>query len=156
VSGVDPTTLIPQRPPFLMLDVVEEVSPTRVLARKTFSVDEPFYQGHFPGNPVTPGLFLCEAVHQAGAVLVAAGQGVELDGIPVLTRIYGTRLRGVVPPGSEVEVEVRLQEQVAGVYVIAGTVRLGDQVVLRHRVGLGMIVAGRLAAPDGSRSAAAG
>lgn len=141
-----PGDLIPQSPPFLMLDRIEVLEPERVVARKRFDAREPFYQGHFPGSPITPGMFLCECVHQAGAALVAGGQEVALDGVPVLTRVYGTQFRGTVPPGAEVEIEVVLEERIAGVYLIRGRVHHQGRLVLRHRCALGMLSEGELAA----------
>ena len=61
--------IIPHRYPFLLIDTIEELEPgTRALGRKCVSVNEPFFQGHFPGNPVMPGVLIIEALAQVGAV----------------------------------------------------------------------------------------
>lgn len=63
--------IIPHRYPFLMLDSIEELEPgVRALAKKCVSVNEPFFQGHFPGNPVMPGVLIIEALAQAGAAAI--------------------------------------------------------------------------------------
>ncbi len=59
--------IIPHRYPFLLIDTIEELEPgTRALGRKCVSVNEPFFQGHFPGNPVMPGVLIIEALAQVG------------------------------------------------------------------------------------------
>jgi 3-hydroxyacyl-[acyl-carrier-protein] dehydratase len=62
---------LPQKPPFLFLDQILELSPEHIVAEYRFKKDESFYAGHFPGDPVTPGVILVEAMAQAG--LVAMG-----------------------------------------------------------------------------------
>lgn len=63
--------IIPHRYPFLMIDTIEELEPgVRALGRKCVSVNEPYFQGHFPGNPVMPGALIMEALAQVGAVAI--------------------------------------------------------------------------------------
>lgn len=63
--------ILPHRTPFLLIDTVEELEPgKRVVAKKCVTYNEPFFQGHFPGNPVMPGVLICEALAQAGAVAI--------------------------------------------------------------------------------------
>ena len=63
--------ILPHRAPFLLIDTVEELDPgKRVVAKKCVTYNEPFFQGHFPGNPVMPGVLICEALAQAGAVAI--------------------------------------------------------------------------------------
>lgn len=63
--------IIPHRYPFLMIDSIEELEPgVRALGKKCVSVNEPYFQGHFPGNPVMPGVLIMEALAQAGAVAI--------------------------------------------------------------------------------------
>ena len=69
---------IPHRPPMLLIDEVLERSEDRIICGKTFQADEFFFQGHYPGKPITPGVILCESAMQAGAVLLA--QHMEMDG----------------------------------------------------------------------------
>lgn len=136
--------LIPQRPPFQMVDEILELTETRIRTRKTFPETESFYRGHFPFQPITPGMYLCECVHQAGAALIKGGQKVDVDGIPVLVRIYGTKFKGIVPPGATVETQVDLTEVVGGVFWVRGQVWHDGRKVLDHRCSLGMVVDGAL------------
>lgn len=63
--------IIPHRYPFLMIDTIEELEPgVRALGKKCVSMNEPYFQGHFPGNPVMPGVLIMEALAQAGAVAI--------------------------------------------------------------------------------------
>ena len=63
--------ILPHRAPFLLIDTVEELDPgKRVVAKKCVTYNEPFFQGHFPSNPVMPGVLICEALAQAGAVAI--------------------------------------------------------------------------------------
>ena len=63
--------ILPHRAPFLLIDTVEELEPgKRVVAKTCVTFNEPFFQGHFPGNPVMPGVLICEALAQAGAVAI--------------------------------------------------------------------------------------
>lgn len=63
--------IIPHRQPFMLIDTIEELEPgVRAVARKCVSYNEPFFQGHFPGEPVMPGVLIIEALAQAGAVAI--------------------------------------------------------------------------------------
>ena len=62
------TAAIPHRPPMLLVDEVVELTEQRIVARKTFRAGEYFFQGHYPGKPIVPGVILCECGMQAGAM----------------------------------------------------------------------------------------
>ena len=64
-------TAIPHRPPMLLVDEVVRQSEDSITCRKTFSADEFFFQGHYPGHPLVPGVILCESAMQAGAILLS-------------------------------------------------------------------------------------
>ncbi len=121
---------IPHRPPFLLLDEIVEQSDSRIVCRKTFSGDEEFYQGHYPGYPLTPGVILCEAAMQAGAVLLS--QFVAGDaGVPVATRMNDVRFKKMVRPGDTIELEVDLKERLANAFFLTAKVTCGGQVAVR-------------------------
>jgi 3-hydroxyacyl-[acyl-carrier-protein] dehydratase len=69
--------LVPQRPPFRFLDAIDAVDEARIQGRYRFRPDEPFYAGHFPGNPITPGVILIETMAQTGVV----AHGIYLHGL---------------------------------------------------------------------------
>lgn len=63
--------ILPHRSPFLLIDTIEELEPgVRALGKKCVSMNEPYFQGHFPGNPVMPGVLIMEALAQVGAVAI--------------------------------------------------------------------------------------
>jgi 3-hydroxyacyl-[acyl-carrier-protein] dehydratase len=98
--------LIPHRYPFLLVDRVLEVEPgQRIVAIKNVSANEPFFQGHFPGLPIMPGVLIVEALAQAGAVLFMVQE--ENRGLLTLfAGIDGLRFRRQVVPGDQLRLEV--------------------------------------------------
>ncbi len=123
--------LIPHREPFLWLDEVVELSETLVRARKRVAEDLEIFRGHYPDFPVLPGVLLCEAVFQAGAVLIASGGDIPEGHVPVVTRQHETRFRRMVRPGEVLDIEARLDETLGGAWFLSGTVRVDGQVALR-------------------------
>jgi 3-hydroxyacyl-[acyl-carrier-protein] dehydratase len=100
---------LPHRYPFLMVDRVLELDESRVLALKNVSIDEPFFNGHFPGRPVMPGVLIVEAMAQSGALLALGNAAVESPGtLFMLTGVDRLRLRRPVVPGDQLRMEVRL------------------------------------------------
>jgi len=114
--------LIPHRPPFLFVDEIVSESADGLVARRTWRQDEAFYKGHYPGAPITPGVLLCEAVFQAGALYLARSHaGREAPrGVPLLVKISDVRFRSPVYPGDTVTIEVRKKDEMAGFYLMAG------------------------------------
>ena len=123
--------LIPHREPFLWLDEVVELSETLVRARKRVAEDLEIFRGHYPDFPVLPGVLLCEAVFQAGAVLIASGGDIPEGHVPVVTRQHETRFRRMVRPGEVLDIEARLDETLGGAWFLSGTVRVDGQVAVR-------------------------
>lgn len=123
--------LIPHREPFLWLDEVLELSETLVRARKRVAEDLEIFRGHYPDFPVLPGVLLCEAVFQAGAVLIASGGNIPEGHVPVVTRQHETRFRRMVRPGEVLDIEARLDETLGGAWFLSGTVRVDGQVAVR-------------------------
>lgn len=101
--------LLPHRPPFRFVDVVDEVvAGERVRARYRVTGDEPFLAGHFPGNPVFPGVIQLEALAQAGALAVLADQ--RFAGLlPLFGGVEKVRFRRIVRPGDELMLDVTLE-----------------------------------------------
>jgi len=123
---------IPHRPPFLFVDEIVSESPESLVARRTWRADEDFYGGHYPGAPITPGVILCEAVFQAGALhlsRILAEQGAPA-GVPLLVKISDVRFRSPVYPGDVVTIEVRKKDSMAGFFIMSGSMRRGETRVL--------------------------
>lgn len=139
----EPSELIPHRPPFLFIDEVLELDDQHALCARTFRREEPFYAGHYPGNPITPGVLLCEAVFQAGAVFLTRRLGAagvsSPDRTPVLCRIEEAKFKGMVLPGDRVTIEVRPTETIQQFHFMSGTVRKEGKVVLTLRYALALV-----------------
>jgi 3-hydroxyacyl-[acyl-carrier-protein] dehydratase len=134
---------IPHRPPFLFLDRIDEVRADGAICTRTFRAEEPFYAGHYPGNPITPGVLLCESVFQAGAVYLTRklqGEGGSAEGrTPVLCRIEEAKFKGMVFPGDTVSIEVRHAETLQQFHFMTGTVRRDGKAVLTIRFALALV-----------------
>lgn len=99
-------SLIPQRYPFLFVDRVEELVPgERIVALKNISVNEPVFTGHFPNNPILPGVIIVEALAQTSGILAAKSILDMSAGVPYLASIDGFRFREPVLPGDTVKLE---------------------------------------------------
>ena len=123
--------LIPHRDPFLWLDEVVELGETLVRARKRVPEDLAVFAGHYPEFRVLPGVLLCEAVFQAGAVLIASAGEIPEGHVPVVTRQQETRFRRMVRPGEVLEIEASLEEVLGGAWFLTGKVSVDDQVAVR-------------------------
>ena len=134
---VDPriAALIPHRDPFLWVDRIISHSPGLIITEKDIPETLDVFKGHYPGQPVLPGVLLCEAVFQTGALLTALMSSGEPEkysaGIPVITRIGGARFKRMVLPGDTIQMEVALKETVFPARFFKGTVRVNGKVALR-------------------------
>lgn len=113
---------IPHRPPFLLLDEIVDWQPERIVCRKRFTGDEDFFAGHYPGQPIVPGVLLCEAAMQAGAVLLSRLATPAPGSVPVATRMNDVRFKRMIRPGDEIEIEVELVERLADAYFLKAKV----------------------------------
>ena len=98
---------IPHRYPFLLIDRIVEIEPLkRIVAIKNVTINEPFFQGHFPGAPVMPGVLIIEAMAQAGAVLLFREVPDREGKLLYFTSIEDARFRKPVVPGDQLRLEV--------------------------------------------------
>jgi beta-hydroxyacyl-ACP dehydratase FabZ len=104
----DILSVMPHRYPFLLIDRILEVDGTKVRAFKNVTYNEAFFQGHFPGNPVFPGVLLVEAMAQAGGYMLFRGVEDRADKLIYFSGIDACRFRRPVVPGDQVVFEVEL------------------------------------------------
>jgi len=107
ISAREIERILPHRFPFLLVDRVREIGPERIVAIKNVSWNEPFFQGHFPGMPIMPGVLQVECMAQAGGILAARTTAFDPDKQVVLfVGIDGVRFRKPVTPGDQLIIEV--------------------------------------------------
>ena len=113
---------LPHRYPFLLVDRVLEMEPQkRIVGIKNVTINEPFFQGHFPSEPVMPGVLIVEAMAQTAAVLVVATFGSESEGkLVYFMSIDGVRFRRPVVPGDRLELHVEKVQSRANVWKFSG------------------------------------
>ena len=111
---------IPHREPFLFVDEIVECEEKRILCKKTFHGDEFFFAGHYPGNPIVPGVLQCEAALQAGAILLTRiFKDEELGSrLPVVAKMGEVRFKQMVRPGDTLFLEVKFKNKLAGIYLL--------------------------------------
>jgi len=122
--------VLPHREPFLFVDRVESLTGDKIVARKLVTANEPFFQGHFPGNPIMPGVLILEALAQAGALLAAPQVGFDpaRDAI-FLMAIDKVKFRKPVVPGDVLMLEVVPLRKGGAVWKMRGEAKVGDIVV---------------------------
>jgi len=122
---------IPHREPFLLIDEIVAREENRIVCRKRFTGEEYFFAGHYPGHPIVPGVILCEAAMQAGAVLLSGFFSGTQDGVPVATRMNDVRFKRIVRPGETILLEVDLLERLANAFFLRAKVLADGQVSVR-------------------------
>ena len=122
--------VIPHREPFLFLDEVLDLTETKIVGKRLVRGDEPQFLGHYPGQPVMPGVLLCEAVLQAGAYLIATNIGyvVGQAGVPVVSRLNNVKFKRMVKPGDVLELTAQHERTMMGAHVMKGSVKVDGKV----------------------------
>lgn len=123
--------MIPHRYPFLMIDRLIDLIPNdRATGIKNVSINEPFFQGHFPDDPVMPGVLIIESMAQTAATLVVATLGAEKEGCLVyFMSVESARFRKPVRPGDTLYVNVEKQRNRGNVWKFSGRAEVDDTVV---------------------------
>jgi len=113
---------LPHRYPMLLVDRVEEIVPDQsIRAIKAVTINEPFFQGHFPGRPIMPGVLIVEALAQAAGVLAIESLGLAGSGkLVYFMAIDGAKFRTPVEPGCLLSLEVEFVQKRASVCKFAG------------------------------------
>ncbi len=119
--------LIPHRYPFLLVDRIVELEPgVRAVGEKLVSANEPYFQGHFPGNPIMPGVLMLEALAQTGAV-AALSLPEHAGKLVLFAGIDGVRFKRVVRPGDTLRLEVQLEKMRRGIGKCQARATVADQ-----------------------------
>ncbi len=119
---------LPHRYPFLLIDrIVEFDRAKRVIALKNVSINEPYFQGHWPGAPIMPGVLVIEAMAQAGAVLMLSEMTDRQNKLAVFTGIDGAKFRSQVVPGDQLRIEVEVLSFRTRFGKMAGKAYVGDK-----------------------------
>lgn len=121
---------LPHRPPFLLIDRIHELSDRKVIGSKNVTMNEPFFMGHFPGEPVMPGVLIVEAMAQCGGFLVSKHVEEPKDYSTYFLKIDNVRFKKKVIPGDTLVFKIELIDEVRrGITQMRGQAFVGNQVV---------------------------
>lgn len=127
LNNIDIQNIIPHRYPFLLVDKITEIEyGKKATGIKNVTVNEPFFQGHFPGNPIMPGVLIVEAMAQVGAVSIL-GMEENKGKLAVFTGIDGLRFRRQVVPGDTLRMEVEMLAFKRGIGKAKAEAYVGDE-----------------------------
>lgn len=138
---------IPHREPFLLVDEVLEVDAGHARAATTLRPDGELwsrvYAGHYPGNPITPGVLLLEMLFQAAGVMIHANlKGSALSGVPVVTRINNVKFKNMARPGDRVDIAVSLAERMGNAFFCSGAATIGGKTAIQAEFALALVEQG--------------
>ncbi|MDX9842358.1 MAG: 3-hydroxyacyl-ACP dehydratase FabZ [Aquabacterium sp.] len=124
---------LPHRYPFLLVDRVLEVEKNvRIRALKNVTINEPFFQGHFPNRPVMPGVLMLEALAQTAALLAfeTQGEGVDENSVYYFVGIDGARFKRPVEPGDQLFLDVQMDRNKGGIYKFNAQALVGEELAV--------------------------
>ncbi|ABB15339.1 beta-hydroxyacyl-(acyl-carrier-protein) dehydratase FabZ [Carboxydothermus hydrogenoformans Z-2901] len=126
--------ILPHRYPFLLVDKILEVVPgEKAVGIKNVTINEPFFQGHFPGRPIMPGVLLLEAMAQVGAVAILTDERYA-GKLPMFAGIDGARFRKPVLPGDQVVFEVELLKIKGSLGKARGSGKVNGELVVEAEI----------------------
>ena len=122
--------ILPHRYPFLLVDrIVELELDKKVVGIKMVTINEPFFQGHFPGKPIMPGVLIIEAMAQTGGVLLLNTFENPDDKLVYFMQINNAKFRKPVVPGDQLYLEVKLKNKKSKIVMMSGRAFVGDDLV---------------------------
>ncbi|MBF0169650.1 MAG: beta-hydroxyacyl-ACP dehydratase [Nitrospinae bacterium] len=122
---------IPHRPPFLFIDDVTSITDDKIEAKVTLPVDLDVFRGHYPHFPIFPGVLTCEAVFQAGAILLSRRVTDPAAGVPALTRIRDARFKRMVRPGETLTLTAEIEEVLSSAFYMKGSAFVDGETAVR-------------------------
>lgn len=123
-------SILPHRYPILLVDRVEEMDPgKRIVAIKNVTFNEPFFQGHFPGRPIMPGVLMVEAMAQVGGVLAIRSNPETRDKLVLFLGIEKAKFRKPVGPGDQLRLTVEVLQRRRNYWRFKGESRVGETLV---------------------------
>jgi len=132
--------VLPQRYPFLLVDrILETDGATRMVGLKNVTINEPFFQGHFPDHPVMPGVLLVEALAQVGVVLLLAGDRDRDAKLVYFSAIDKCRFRQPVIPGDQLRIEVTVLKQRDRYYKMRGEAFVGGNIAVEAELSCSVV-----------------
>ncbi|HQY58652.1 MAG: 3-hydroxyacyl-ACP dehydratase FabZ [Nitrospira sp.] len=135
MDNVEIQSILPHRYPFLLVDRIQELDPDRrIVGLKNVTINEPFFQGHFPGRPVMPGVLILEALAQVGGVLAFKSLGPAGRPVVYLTGIDGAKFRKPVVPGDILRLEVDVLKKRAPFWKMQGRAFVESELVCEAEV----------------------
>jgi len=127
--------ILPHRYPFLFVDRILEVDPgKRIVGVKNVTVNEPFFQGHFPGKPVMPGVLIIEAMAQVGGVLLLSEIEDRSEKLVYFMGIDDARFRRPIVPGDQIRFELEVLKRRSSTCKLKGVALVDDQVAAEATV----------------------
>jgi 3-hydroxyacyl-[acyl-carrier-protein] dehydratase len=122
---------IPQRDPFLFIEKIVDRTEDSITTSKLLTGQEDFFRGHFPGSPVFPGVLMCEAVFQTGALLMSLrGESAGNSKTALVTRIQGAKFKNMAKPGDELMITVDFVEMLANAAFMKGKITANNKTVM--------------------------
>lgn len=133
---------IPHREPFLFVDEILSLEATSIETKFTVKENLDFFKGHYPSNPLMPGVLICESVFQTAAILISSlivEHESELKGTPVLTRITSAKFKGMVKPGEKLTIQANIIERLQNAWFLKGKVLKNDKIILTIEFAVNLI-----------------
>jgi UDP-3-O-[3-hydroxymyristoyl] N-acetylglucosamine deacetylase / 3-hydroxyacyl-[acyl-carrier-protein] dehydratase len=131
----DIMNVLPHRYPFLLVDRILELDKERVVGIKNVSINEPFFQGHFPGHPIMPGVLIIESMAQVGGMLLMRNLDDPQSKVVYFTTLNNVKFRRPVKPGDQLRIEVNLVQRRGMMVRITGVAKCDDELVCEAEMG---------------------
>ena len=128
----DIVKILPHRYPFVLIDRIEEVKPGEyVNAIKNVTINEPYFQGHFPGQPVMPGVLSLESIAQTTAFLMLHELDDPMKKNMFISGVDKVRFRRLITPGDQLSINIRLKMKKLNLYKFEGNIKINDKLTVQ-------------------------